>query len=243
MSWWFNKMIVKINNKIIFQNDEPFELDISNDTQNKIDEIWNQFIKNKKGYWNGDIYLANDLDLDKGIIKINKTKYASLVYAKEQNDLQIRALFCGILFTTLDNKYVIIKNNHDKINIIGGMADNEDFIDHKFNPNHCLKREVLEEIGLDIDNKKQVIDYSMEYLKVPESSENYYPVGIIYLGRLNYTSQEFIKYLDSHQFDNEIKYCYFYTADELLQLQLQKNDISYLKDLIKMENDNNDSCN
>ena len=48
---------------------------------------------------------------------------------------------------TKDNKYVIIKNNHNCINLIGGMADKMDFIKNQFSPDLCIKREISEEIG------------------------------------------------------------------------------------------------
>ena len=50
---------------------------------------------------------------------------------------------------------------------------------------------MLEETGIDLSNNSQVTDYTIKYLKVPTNNENYYPIGILYTGNLNFTSKEF----------------------------------------------------
>ena len=227
-------MLIKIN-KIEFKTKNPIEISISNLVKNKIKECWNSFIKNKKNYWDGDIFCVTDIDLKKGIIEIGKTKYSSLVYGKIVKDLTIISLFASILLMTKDNKYVIIKNNHNCINLIGGMADKMDFINNQFSPDLCIKREVLEEIGIDLTNPKQVLNYHIKYLKIPENGEKYYPIGILYIGNLNFTSNEFKEYMNNKKHDNEILEIYYYNKEECLNLELKDSDISYLKEFVLLE--------
>lgn len=229
-------MIINLKNNLNFKMRKPVELDISNIMKEKIDRCWKEFIKEKENYWNGDIFVVTNLDLNENIIEISKTQYSSLVYAKHNKDLILKPLFAGILLKTKDNKYIIIKNNHNNINIIGGMADASDFLNSNFSPDSCIQREVLEEIGIDINNKSQMLDYHMKYLKIQTNSENYYTIGILYTGILNFTSQEFKKYVNSNNFEGEIKEYYFYSAEECLKLKLTNSDISYLKELITIEN-------
>lgn len=230
-------MIIKLPKKLIFKRIEPLELEIPNHLKEKIDSCWNNFIRDKKDYWDGEIVTVTKIDLDNNILEIGKTKYSSLIYAKNNEDLIIRSLFTSILFKTKDNKYLVIKNNHNKINLIGGLADFADFKDDNFIPDLCIEREVSEEIGINLNDKNQVLDYQMKYLKVPTGNENFYPIGILYVGSLNFTSKELKKYITTHTFDGEVKECYFYTTKECLDLKMNKRDISYLKEFVSLEND------
>ncbi len=229
-------MLIILNRKIKFiKNNKLF---ISEEIENKIDSCWNEFIKNHENYWNGEIFVTTNIDLENSIIDISKTNYSSIIYAKKNNDLDIKPLFAGILFKTKDNRYLIIKNNNDSINIIGGMVDKKDFLEKEFLPDLCIKREVLEETGIDLNDTKQVLKYDMKYLKVPENNENYYTIGILYTGLLNYTSAEFRNYLNSIELSSEIKEIYFYSKDECLELELKEHDISYLKEFVVLEEKN-----
>lgn len=229
-------MIITIKDELVFKNRKPFELDISNEIKDKIDEYWNTFIQNNNNYWNGDIIVVTNIDLNNNILELGKTKYSSLIYAKANDDLIIRPLFTTILLKTNDNKYVIIKNNHNRINLIGGLADVNDFENNIFILEKSLKREILEEIGLDLNDESKIFNVQMKYLKVPSDNENSGSIGILYTGCLNFTSEEFNNYLSDNTFDGEITECYFYTASECLDLKLNKNDIPYLKEFIKIEN-------
>lgn len=227
-------MLIEIE-KMEFITKNPIEIHISNLIKDKIKECWNSFIKNKENYWDGDIFCVTDIDLKEGIIEIGKTKYSSLVYAKMNKDLKIRSLFASILLMTKDNKYVIIKNNHNCINLIGGMADKMDFINNQFSPDLCIKREISEEIGIDLTNPKQVLNYHMKYLKIPKNGENYYPIGILYIGELNFTSDEFKEYMNNKKHDNEITEIYYYNKEKCLNLELTDSDIFYLKEFVLLE--------
>lgn len=231
-------MIIKLNKSLKFITKNPFELDISRVMKEKIDICWKEFIKEKKDFRDGDIFVVTNIDLNKNIIEISKTKFSTLVYAKQHKDLIVRPLFAAILLKTKDDKYIIIKNNHNNINLIGGMADYLDFKDKIFSSDSCIQREVLEEIGIDLNNNSRVADYNMKYLKVPTNNDNYYTIGILYTGNLNFTSEEFEKYISNNKFDDEIKEFYFYSTEECLNLKLAETDISYLKEFISIENAN-----
>ena len=226
-------MLIKLNSKVKFIKNN--KLIISDEIENKICNCWNKFIKNHENYWNGEIIVATNIELENSLVELSSTNYSSIIYAKKNNDIDIKPLFAGILLKTKDNKYLIIKNNNDKINIIGGMADKKDFLKEEFLPDLCIKREVLEEIGIDLNDTKQVLKYDMKYLKVPESNENYCTIGILYNGFLNYTSNELRDYLSNSKLSSEIKEVYYYSKEECLELELKKNDISYLKEFIMLE--------
>ena len=61
------------------------ELFIDDDTKKKIKEVWNDFIKDKNpnDFWDGDIYSANEINTEVPSIKVSKTKFSTLIYAKK----------------------------------------------------------------------------------------------------------------------------------------------------------------
>lgn len=230
-------MLVKLSKPVIFKNSIPEELNVPDVIKKKVDNYWKNFVKEKADYWDGDVFIVNDIDLDNKILEIGRTKFSNLIYAKKNSDLTVRSLFASILLKTKDKKYIVIKNNHNKINLIGGLADLADFKDNIFIPERCIEREVLEEIGINLKDKSKVLNYELKYLKVPVNNENYFPVGLLYVGNLNFTSTDFSNYINSNIFDGEIKECYFYSVEEILNLKLIDDDISYLKEFVELENE------
>lgn len=228
-------MLIKLNGPVTFKNSIPLEFNLSNAMKEKVDNYWNEFIKENTGYWNGEICIVNDVNLNNTVLEISLAKFSNLIYAQNNHDLTIRSLFASILFKTKDNKYIVIKNNHGNINLIGGLADLDDFKDNLFIPECCIVREVKEECGINLKDKNQVISYSLKYLKIPDNNVCYSPVGLLYVGYLNFTSTDFANYMSNNVFDGEIKECFFYSAEECLNLELTDHDISYLKELIELE--------
>ena len=231
-------MLIKLANAWNFETKKPAELEIPEIMRAKIKKHWESFITKKKNYWDGDAFITNKIDISNTTIEVAKTKFSALIYARENTDLTIRSLFASILFKTKDDKYIIIKNYHNKYNIIGGIADSKDFIDNKFSPEMCIKREVMEETGLDLDDDNQVLEYQMKYLDIPNNNENYYEVGVIYTADLNFTSSEFSEYVQKKEIDNEISKFYFYTEQECLNSKKLLEDTSYVIDVIHSEEKN-----
>lgn len=227
-------MLMKIEKMPTVKKKKPFEIKLNNELKLKVEENWKAFVKEKEGYWDGELLSVTNLDLHNNTIEVGKAKFSYLIYSKTNSDLDVRSLFVSILFKTLDNKFVIIKNNHEKINIIGGIVEEEDLKGTEFNSDICLSRELKEELGLDLNNKNHVLSYRMKYLKRPNPGRNY---GLVYIGTLNFYSQELIEYYNDkkEKLDNEIIELKLLSKDELDELDLSNDDISYLTELVNYE--------
>ena len=97
-------MLIKLNSKVKFIKKN--KLIISDEIENKICNCWNKFIKNHENYWNGEIFVATDIKLENSLVELSSTNYSSIIYAKKNNDIDIKPLFAGILLKTKDNKYL-----------------------------------------------------------------------------------------------------------------------------------------
>ena len=227
-------MLSAIKRVPIIKKTKPFKIQLNTNLKDKVNKYWKEFICERKGYWDGSFLSVVRFDTQNSILEIGEAQYSWLIYSKNHNDLDVRSLFVSILLKTLDNKYVIIRNNHNKINIIGGVADSKDLNGNYFSPEACLRRELFEELHLDLKNKKHILNYQIKYLKTPEPGRNY---GIVYVGNLNFDSNSLLHYFSQVKdiIDNEIFNLLVLNSEEVLQLDLTDNDISYLKDLISYE--------
>lgn len=227
-------MLIRIDDIPTIKKKISFEIKLSSEQEIKVQKSWNSFIKGKNGFWDGELISVTNFDLDNNTIEIGKTKFSCLIYSKNNNDLDVRSLFVSVLFKTTDDKYVVVKNNHGRINIIGGIIEESDIEYEAFNPEVCLKRELREEMNLDLYNPKHIKMYKMKYLKIPNPGRNY---GIVYIGILNFSSYELINYYNNQKekIDNEIIELKLLSKEEIITLNLDNEDISYLKELINFE--------
>ncbi len=226
------KAINKLN--IIYDGD----LIIDDDTNKSIKEVWNNYIKDKNpnDYYDGDIYSVTSINQDNVSLHISKTKFSSLIYAKMTNNLTIRSLFSTSYLKTKDNYICIILNKRNKINAIGGMADNKDFKDNQFDYEGCLIREVKEELGINLkdNNNYEVI---LKYLKYPleeELNKSYYSVGTLYEINTKFTKDELINIFNNSKHDDEVKKLMFYDENNYKELFLYDNKAEYLEELFNI---------
>ena len=226
-------MLKVISSTLNIKKRVPFEIEISSDLRDKVQVFWNDFIQGKDGYWDGDLLSVTNYSEEDHTIEVGKAKFSWLIYAKSHPGIDAHSLFVAILFQTLDGYYVITKNNHQQLNMLGGIVEDEDIVTGTFHPDICLRRELKEELQLDLYAKEHVLTYQMKYLKVPESKGNY---GVLYTGVLNFTKEEFKNYFiqGKKNFDHEITDIFLLTKEEVNKLKLNE-DISYLYKLVEEE--------
>ncbi|MCI8965856.1 MAG: hypothetical protein HFJ43_05910 [Clostridia bacterium] len=231
-------MITKVENNIIFKNKNPIEIKRKNKQMKNIKQYWSEFIKNNKNVYNGNVYCITNITKQKNetIFELSKTKYEDVVYSEKHSDLNIRILFFGTYFVTVDGYYCIVKNDKNKLDLAGGYVDDNDFENDSFNPKKCLFREVKEELGIDIRKNQNIKQINLKYLKLPNKQEDdlvNYPIGIIYESFLNLTSDELEKEFNKnkHIIDGEIKEIVLIKDFNILDNYDEK--VSYLLELFE----------
>lgn len=227
-------MLQPIKEVPVIRKSNLFQIRLDSYLESKVCRAWESFVQKHQGYWDGYLLAVVNFDFEMNFIEIGVARYSWLIYSKTHDDLDIRSLFVSILFKTQDDYYVVLKNNHGKINIIGGVVEPGDLEGAEFHPEVCLKRELLEELKLDLNNQEHVLEYHMKYLKTPNPGRNY---GIVYTGVLNFTKDELLQYFYNIKtdLDQEINKLLVLSGKEVLSLQLSDGDISYLVELIKFE--------
>ena len=214
------------------------ELIVDDLTKKEIEKEWIKFSKDKnpKDFFDGDIYCVTDIDESIPLISISKTKYSYLIYAQKTNKLVIRSLFSAGYIRTSDNYVCIILNNRNRLNTIGGMANNRDIKDDKFDYDGCLIREFKEELGIEL-NSNLNFKIKLEYLKYPQGNDlddSFYPVGTLYEIKTKYTKDELIDIFNNSKHDCEVKNLKFYNQDNYNEIYSYDKKAEYLDELFNV---------
>ena len=214
------------------------ELIVDDLTKKEIEKEWIKFSKDKnpKDFFDGDIYCVTDIDENVPLISISKTKYSYLIYAQKTNKLVIRSLFSAGYIRTSDNYVCIILNNRNRLNTIGGMANNRDIKDDKFDYDGCLIREFKEELGIEL-NSNLNFKIKLEYLKYPQGKDlddSFYPVGTLYEIKTKYTKDELIDIFNNSKHDCEVKNLKFYNQDNYNEIYSYDKKEEYLDELFNV---------
>ena len=224
---------IKHINFILKEKDNMFE-----EYRTEILNHWEQFIKNREDAQNEDVLTVSDIKEDNGDLRvvINWIKYCDIMYSKMKGNIKTRSVFSGGYVVTSDNYVCFAVDKNDSINLIGGMASKKDFVNSEYNPDKCIIREFKEEIGLDI--LKSGFYFRIKYLKLPNEEENkkfYYPVGLIYEIKADYTMKDFNNLFNTKKHDSELKSLIFLKNKEQNKLDkyTKKSYIDELYNLIK----------
>lgn len=234
------RMLIKIDKIPKIIRKRPFLIQLDSVMEDRVEKCFQEFISERKSkqdtasYWDGEMLSVMHYDKDKNVLEVAEAKYSLLVYSRTHKDLDVRSLFVSALFQTLDGYYVIMKSNHQKYNIFGGMVDIVDLDGDTFYPDVTLSRELMEEFRLDLYDKQQIKSFELAYFKTPNPGWNY---GVFYTGVLNFTSQEFMQYFDRMQdeIDHEVVELLLMKNDELDKLDLSDDDISYLREYLDLQ--------
>lgn len=144
--------------------------------QAAIDAYWESLMTSGKTYHRGEVFTVTDVTDDAECIDVlvEKTDYAHYLYCQDVDTLEehgVRIIHTAGPIITGD-RYVIFGEmgsqtaQAGKYQLCGGGLDNNDLTpDGCLDTIHNIKREFLEEFGVDSDDQERVKSFSQKYLK------------------------------------------------------------------------------
>lgn len=195
--------IIKISKTIIIKYEER-ETKLSNELKEKIEKFWKKAVEENSNLYNGPDYTIEKIEEDENEIKMiaTKTNYAHYLYDErigiKEKEYKCNVPWGGIILETKDNYLVL--GEMDKttsvpyfLQIPGGGIDKKDIYEGIININQTIKRELKEEINLNLED----IDYKIKYIEVPDKARHAY--GFIAIGKLVKTKEELQKHFEEYK--------------------------------------------
>ena len=170
-------------------------INLPKDLKEKIQEFWDLAIKETPTLYNGEYYAVEEVEETENEItlRVLKTSYSHYLYDERTgiDDEQYRCNipWSGILLLTNDNYWVFGQASKktsfpNGFQISGGGIDKKDIYNTKIDLTQNLKRELKEEMNLNLDE----IKYEFQYIEYPDDKRNAY--GFIAIGYLNMAKNE-----------------------------------------------------
>lgn len=185
---------------IDYKNEFPKEL------SDKINKNFEELSKTIN-IWNGDLWSIKEIYEKNNIIniKVYKTNYAHHIYTsshKVDSIYKCRGLSAAALIETIDNYYIVAEQLKGSIyeNILqfpGGSFDETDKTKNNYDLMQTIKRELLEEINIDIDKENLILENKFKYIYITNDKEKP-SVQLFTKIKLNMTYYEFEKQFYKH---------------------------------------------
>jgi len=160
------------NVKVYYTNQK---INLPNEYRKRVENHWESLLSSGKKFFNGDGFSIQKIEINEGCINIfvGLTDYAHFLYTIHKNnyeDNDCRIIHTSVLIQTSDNKFAIGEMNEDtafpfKLQFIGGGIDKEDIKGEILDLEHNIKKEILEELGIEAGNKDIVKSLKPCYLK------------------------------------------------------------------------------
>lgn len=239
-------MIEKITKPIVLKYENRM-MNLPEELKEKIEVFWGKAEQENPSLYNGEDFAVENIEEleEKIVMHVVKTNYAHYLY-NERIGIENKSLKCvspwgGILLLTNDNYWVIGEMSKNTsfprcLQISGGSIDQKDIKDGWIDIDTNIKRELKEEMNLDLDK----ISYEFQYLELPDEKRNTY--GFLAVGKLDMSKQEMEKHFEEYtnylienhlevEFDRLI---FMNRANAIQELDgLDNPKRPYLRDLIK----------
>ena len=144
---------------------------------------WESLLKGGKKHFRGDIFTIIDVKHDSTGIKIyvELTDYAHFLYTIHKNvyeEHDCRVIYTSVLVESADGKFVIGVMGEDtfapqKLQLFGGGIDKDDIKGNEIDLEHSAKKEIAEELGIDVNDHK-IVKQFRPYLLKEGGRSNFY---------------------------------------------------------------------
>lgn len=236
-------------NKPIRVRYEGAETQIPNELKVQIEWFWEQAMKQNNRLFRGNLFVVDERkeSIEEIQISTKRIDYAYYLFAKSHPELGSlpRSISTGAILETTDRYWLIgeMSSQTSKpgvLQIPGGAIDLQDLRGTEFSLVSAMKREIREEIGLDLAKEAVCLACEPAYVR---TQGNY---GVLYRVKINLTAEDVQKEFAEHvekliKSDEEVEFSSltfvkkdFYEIKKFLE-EDQREKSSYLEELLLRE--------
>ncbi len=222
------------------------------DLKKQIDLFWKEQIKNNQHLFNGEDWNVTKMEElnNEIILHLEKTNYAHYLYDERhgiEEKYACHKISSGVFIETIDGYAVIGELDKNTsypncLQVSGGGIDKEDILNGEIDIVETAKRELKEELNIDLYSKKQIKNYKFKYIEIPEGTRHAYTIILKAISnltarQLNKHFEEYKKWLEDNNKEIEFNKLYFlkigHSVNELDKLDNPKR--IYLRQLLEIE--------
>lgn len=221
--------------------------------RDKIDEFWKKQVEVNPNLFNGEVWNVTKMEDNKDniLLTIEKTDYAHYLYDERhgiEEKYACHNLAGGTYIVTKDGYAVIGElddtTSYPKMMQVsgGGIDEKYDIVNGEFDLIKTAKRELKEELNLELDSKEQIESYNFEYVEVPEGKRHSYCVilkaySVYTKNQLEEHFKKYYKYLEENNEEKEFKKLHFLKlGNALAELDKLSNPKRlYVRQLLELE--------
>lgn len=246
-------MIYKIENKkmkITLKN-EIMELPIK--LKEEINKNFESMKKTGANIWNGEVLCVSECNIEEDKIEIicKKSDYAHYLYGERigcQKEYECKNLSAGCLLETIDGYYIVGELDENTsyptmLQVTGGGIDQKDIFGENIDVEKTIKREAMEELKINLNDKESILYNRMSYLYVSEDNEQ---PGVQLFSKakskmtveeMRKYFEEYYEYLKENNLEVEFKKLYFLEKDNAVEElnKLSNPRRNYLMPLLQID--------
>ena len=192
----------------------------------KLKEEINKNFENMKktgaNIWNGEVLCVSECNIEEDKIEIicKKSDYAHYLYGERigcQKEYECKNLSAGCLLETIDGYYIVGELDENTsyptmLQVTGGGIDQKDIFGENVDVEKTIKREAMEELKINLNDKESILYNRMSYLYVSEDNEQ--PgVQLFSKAKSKMTVEEMKKYFEEY---------YEYLKENNLEVEFKK---------------------
>ncbi len=176
------------------------EISLPGDLQDKIIGHWEVQIESGRKYFNGELFMLDEIVKGNEVIKIivQKTNFAHFLYNREVDSnlgqYNIHTVFASALIITADDRIIVGKmgehtSRAGKYQFSGGGLEDGDIKNGICDMKHSMQKELMEELGIDSDDNNRVEQIKFYCIKKGNNGN----IAVIYLVKLKEIAEEFLQ--------------------------------------------------
>ncbi len=246
-------MLHKIENKKvkIALKDENIELPTK--LKEQINENFEKMKKTGANIWNGEVLCVSECNIEEDEVEIicKKSDYAHYLYGERvgcPSQYECKNISAGCLLETIDGYYIVGELDEKTsyptmLQVTGGGIDKKDILDGNIDVENTIKREAMEELEINLNDKENILYNGISYLYI--SGDNEQPgVQLFAKAKIRMTTkemkeyfEEYYKYLKENNLEIEFGKLHFLKKENALEELEKLNNPrrNYLVPLLQMD--------
>lgn len=204
---------------------------LPSDLKKKVDDHWSKLLERNPYLHNGEVFTVTQVEHNASSISIvlAETDYAHFLYSHQIGGLgqyNVRVIHSAAQVISADNKFIFGSmgahtSRPGVIQCCGGGIDHDDVRGGLVDTDHSIIKELKEELGIDVRNKRQVKALRPAFLKFGGRIGHFTVVYFVYLKQ---SSTDFLhdykQFAQTLRSNNEVP-----EFDELFVLPATSNDV------------------